>query len=633
VGRSFFRDLRRAPGALIALGLIAAFLILMIIGPIIWSASAAHFDVFASNQGPTRKHWLGTDSLGHDLLRRLLVATRLSIGLALLATAVSAGIGFALGAGAALLPARIRPVGLRLIDTMLAFPAILVAIFVGVIVGRGAYGATLGVGIAGSFYIARVTSSLALSVASREYVLAARVLGVRRHAVLFRYVLPNIADTLAIVITVAISNAIVFLAALSFLGLGVQQPQYDWGQMLTLGVQQFYLTPVAALAPAAFLALSAICFGFAGEALARVLNPQLATAGGSSRRSAVKAAFAGARLPPPPAVAAPLEQPALEVSQLTVQIPGKDGPLDIVTDISFVVAKGETVGIVGESGSGKSTIANAIAQLVPYPGVVSGSVKLEGKDIAKLGRAELDQLLGTDVAVVFQDPMSALNPALRVGIQLTERAEVHRGMRRKQARSLAVDRLTEVRIPAAERQLDRYSLELSGGMRQRVVIAMGLMNEPGLLIADEPTTALDVTIQAQIMDLLRAINGTHHTAIVLISHDLSLISQSCSRLLVTYAGRIVEELPTSKLADPRHPYTRALLDAVPDVNRPRDLELAAIPGQAPDIASRPSGCPYHPRCPLAVDRCREQNPPLLARGADERVACWVANESVADESA
>jgi oligopeptide/dipeptide ABC transporter ATP-binding protein len=271
--------------------------------------------------------------------------------------------------------------------------------------------------------------------------------------------------------------------------------------------------------------------------------------------------------------------------------------------------------------------AMAIAQLVPFPGTVQGTISLAGEDLGRLSMDKRERLLAQHLAVIYQDPLSSLNPALSVGTQLTEPAEVHRCMGTQQARELAVTRLREVNIPSPALQLERHPHELSGGMRQRVVIAMGLMNEPSLLIADEPTTSLDVTEQAQIMDVLAQVNGKHRTATILISHNMGLISQNCDRVLVMYAGRIVEDLSARQLeSDARHPYTRALLRSVPDMTRPRDDDLEFIPGQAPDPADVPAGCPYHPRCPLAVDQCRVEEPVLRQLADARRVACWMVDE-------
>jgi oligopeptide/dipeptide ABC transporter ATP-binding protein len=627
------RAILKAPGTIFALIVIAVLVGTMIVAPIVLNKDATGLNFSATSEGPNAMHWLGTDALGRDLLARLLVATRLSLGLAFLATLISAVLGLLLGGGVALLPARIRPIGLRFIDTLIAFPALIVAIFVGAIIGAGGKGATIGVGVAGSFYIARVMSALVLSSASRDYILAARILGVRRMRLLLRNILPNVADVLVIVVALGIANSIVFLAAMSFLGLGVQSPQFDWGQLLTEGVQQFYQAPLSALAPAIAIAISALAFGFAGEAVAKSLNPQLWTAmrsikGPGAMLGTRASKILSQRIPTP----SDEKEPALEVSNLSVQIPNKPSPIDIVTDISFVVAQGEMLGVVGESGSGKTTVANAISQLLPYPAKMNGTVKISGRDISTLTKDEFNQLLGTNVATVFQDPMSSLNPALRLDIQLTERAEVHQHIGRRQAREMAIANLKEVNLPAAEGQMRRYPHELSGGMRQRVMMAMGLMTRPALLIADEPTTALDVTIQAQIMDVLKEINQQHKMAIVLISHNLDLVGQNCDRILVMYAGRIVEELSREALSQPLHPYTQALLGALPDISESPDQPLVSIGGQVPDISNRPSGCAFHPRCPMAVERCTTEVPPLLPRRGGA-VACWVANKDADNESA
>jgi oligopeptide/dipeptide ABC transporter ATP-binding protein len=623
------RAFLKAPSGVVGLLVLALVLVIVIAAPQLLGVPAKTLDVGNGGQNPSAAHLLGTDALGRDILARLLVATRLSIGLAFAAAALGALIGIPAGAGAAILSPRLRPIALRTIDTALAFPGILVAIFIGAIVGPGILGAALGVGIAISFSFARVSSALALSVGGRDYIAAARVLGIRGPRLLLRYVLPNMADTLAITTTVAISNSIVQVSSLSFLGLGVQAPQFDWGRMLTEGVQTFYTTPAAAVAPAVAIAVSALAFGFSGEALARAMNPVLWARAGDSATNGALAAAAALESARPLAVnvsRAESRQQVLEVSDLTVTFPGPGRPITVVDGVSFGVEKGEIVGIVGESGSGKTMTAMAIAQLMRHPGRVSGSIRILGQDVQRMPLHEMDHFLGTKLAVVFQDPMSSLNPALRIGVQLREGAEVHRNLASEEAVELATTRLHEVNIPTPRAQLAKHPHELSGGMRQRVMIAMGLMNEPALLIADEPTTALDVTIQAQIMDLLWRVNSQYGTAVLLISHNLGLISENCQKVLVMYAGRIVEELTIKQLLEmPRHPYTAALLAAVPDLDQPLAGPLETIPGQAADIAALPPGCPYHPRCALAMDRCRQERPALLARPEGGRVACWVAN--------
>ena len=632
-GRPLLRAFRSAPSgiaALIVLGIIAA---IAIFAPPLLGAEADTLDsTGVPYQGVSWDHPFGTDQLGRDIFARVLVATRLSIGLALISAGIALVVGVALGVTPALLGPRGRAIMLRTIDTLLSFPGLLTAIFITTMIGVGTTAATLGVGIGLSFSIARVTSTLALAAGSRDYLAAARVLGVRGPRLLTRYLLPNIGEPLIIAISVCISVSIVNISALSFLGLGVQPPQIDWGRLLTEGVQAIFQTPAAALGPAAAIALSALAFGFAGEALARAMNPLLWTTAPRRNRRQRAAELAAAEPDEDDAApgAAPSGKGTLEVRDLKVTMPG-DVPLEIVKGVSFTIGKGEILGLVGESGSGKSMTALAIAQLAPFPGRVDGTVKLDGEELKELSPKKLERFLGTDLAVVFQDPLASMNPALTIGTQLTEGVRRHRKVDRKGAVSMAVERLTEVQIPAAKRQLKRYPHEFSGGMRQRAMIAMGLMNNPALLIADEPTTALDVTIQAQIMDLLHDVNRRHDMAVLFISHNLALVSQNCHRVLVMYAGRIVEELEAKHLTtDALHPYTRALLGAVPELDSAAEgAELASIPGEAPDIASPPVGCPFHPRCPLAKPICSEERP-VLRRRPDgvRRVACHVANEDL-----
>jgi len=316
----------------------------------------------------------------------------------------------------------------------------------------------------------------------------------------------------------------------------------------------------------------------------------------------------------------------LTVERLSVRFETYQGVVQAVDGVEYALEAGETLGIVGESGSGKSVSSLAVMGLVPDPpGVVDphGSVLLEGRELLGLPDHELRRVRGKEIAMIFQDPMTALNPLLNVGRQLTEVLEVHQVARGRDARKLAVQGLGAVGIPDPESRLLSYPHELSGGMRQRVMIAMALLCRPRVLIADEPTTALDVTIQAQILDLLRTLQERHGTAIVLITHDLGVIAGNCERVLVMYAGRVVERARTSDLfARPAHPYTQGLLASVPSLQSSPDEPLKSIEGQPPDMAALPPGCAFAPRCAQVEEACRVGVPALRARTPDAReVAC------------
>ncbi len=321
------------------------------------------------------------------------------------------------------------------------------------------------------------------------------------------------------------------------------------------------------------------------------------------------------------------ELPLLEVQGLRVHIPGPRGLVEAVDGVSFTVSKGELVGIVGESGCGKSMLALSIMRLVPEPGrVVDGRITLGGRDLLGLAERDMRSVRGGEIGMIFQDPSASLNPVMRVGRQVRETLEAHHAASGAKARQLAVDMLRAVRIPDPETRSRDYPHQYSGGMRQRVVIAIGTANRPQLLIADEPTTALDVTVQAQIIELLRSMNEVTGTAIILITHNIALVSRFCTRVLVMYAGRIVELGPTLKVFEnPRHPYTAALLKAVPRVEARMAEGLSAIEGRPPDLARKPPGCAFHPRCAQRRDICTREQPPEFI-GAGRMARCWLLDE-------
>jgi len=322
----------------------------------------------------------------------------------------------------------------------------------------------------------------------------------------------------------------------------------------------------------------------------------------------------------------------LEVRDLCTQFSTLDGVVRAVDGVSFDVARGETLGIVGESGCGKSVTALSILRLIPPETgrIASGSIHFEGNDLAKLPEAEMKRLRGHRISMIFQEPMTSLNPVLTVGTQIAENVVRHLDVSWKAARDRAREMLDLVRISDGQRRLDEYPHQLSGGMRQRVMIAMALSCDPQVLIADEPTTALDVTIQAQILDLMLELKDRTGTAIVLITHDLGVVAETAERVVVMYAGRKVEEAPVDALFErPLHPYTRGLMAAIPrlDVDaesggrRPR---LQEIPGLVPRLTRPIIGCAFASRCTLATDRCRAEAPPVVDAGGGHTVACWEA---------
>ena len=305
-----------------------------------------------------------------------------------------------------------------------------------------------------------------------------------------------------------------------------------------------------------------------------------------------------------------------------------------VDGVSFDVHPGETLGVVGESGSGKTMTALSILRLLPDPGrITSGRILFRGRDVATMDDEEIRRYRGSDVAMIFQDPMTSLNPVTRIGEQVEEAMTAHDRFTAQEAAGRVVPLFKRVRIPSAERRVRDYPHQFSGGMRQRAMIAMGLSNEPGLIIADEPTTALDVTVQAQIIALLKQLNSESGAAVMLITHNMALVASLCDRIVVMYAGRVVEEGPVEQIFDsPQHPYTWSLLRSVPRIDVARKERLVSIKGLPPDLMRLPPGCKFHPRCPFSVDRCREDpEPPLGEVGPAQEARCWVLMRNVADE--
>jgi oligopeptide/dipeptide ABC transporter ATP-binding protein len=306
-----------------------------------------------------------------------------------------------------------------------------------------------------------------------------------------------------------------------------------------------------------------------------------------------------------------------------------------VDGVSFNVDSGEIVGIVGESGSGKTMTALSILRLVPDPGRITGGRILFGEaDVVQMTDEEIRDFRGSDVAMIFQDPMTCLNPVLRVGFQVEEAMAAHQRFNRKQSHDRVVPMLQRVRIPAAADRARDYPHQFSGGMRQRAMIAMGLSNEPSLLIADEPTTALDVTVQASIIELLRELNRELRAAVILITHNMAVIASLCQRVIVMYGGRIVEEGPTRAIfKNPQHPYTWSLLRSIPRVDQRRADKLISIKGLPPDLSKPPPGCFFHPRCRFRIDRCFTEEPPLSEVDPGQLARCWVLMKNVRDPAA
>ncbi|KXH84074.1 ABC transporter ATP-binding protein [Sporosarcina sp. HYO08] len=328
-----------------------------------------------------------------------------------------------------------------------------------------------------------------------------------------------------------------------------------------------------------------------------------------------------------------MKQALLKVNNLQTHFKSDSGIVKAVDGVSFEVAKGETLGIVGESGSGKSVTSLSIMKLLKdTPGkIAGGEILYEGQDLVQLNENEMRKIRGNDIAMIFQEPMTSLNPVFKIGRQLEETIRLHLKLSKKDARLRAIDMLKAVGISRPEKIVHEFPHQLSGGMRQRVMIAMAMACNPKILIADEPTTALDVTIQAQILDLMKNLNKTADTAILLITHDLGVVAEMCDRVVVMYAGRAVEESDVHTIfTDPKHPYTQGLLSSIPKIGE-RVEKLQSIPGNVPIPTRMPEGCKFAPRCPFAMDICWEKEPEYKECSPKHSVRCWLQEEVPSDE--
>ncbi|MFD3579810.1 dipeptide/oligopeptide/nickel ABC transporter permease/ATP-binding protein [Streptomyces sp. NPDC058644] len=597
--------------ALAGLGLI---LLLGIVAPLLLEEEATALSG-AARAHASAEHWLGTDALGRDVLARTLVATRLTLEMTLAATAIAAVTGILLGTGVWVSGRRVRELGLRLIDVMISYPALILALVIATVLGTGPTASVLAIGLGGAPAFARLTANMAASVAQRDFVAQARLMGVPPYRVLVRHLLPNISGPLLVLLSVAFANVLVALSGLSFLGVGVQAPDYDWGALLNTGLESLYTNPAEAIGPAVAITVTGVLAGFLGDGLSAALDPRA----GGTKTTAPRPATV-----PAPSHRAP-DGALVTVDGLAVVL--ADGTR-LVDDVSFHVMPGEIVGLVGESGSGKSLTAMSVARLLPQ-GLSAHTAELTLDDL-DLAAPEADpRRLATEIGIVFQDPSSSFNPALRMSGQLTETLRVHQGVRKKEADRRAVEALEQVRIKEPARVMKQYPHELSGGMRQRAMIAAALLPGPRLIVADEPTTALDVTVQAEVLDVLQDINRTRGTSVLLISHDIGVVGTVCHRVMVMYAGRVVEELSAADLraGRARHPYTQALLAASPrleDTGTGHRAPLATIPGRPPAPAARPSGCAFADRCPVVLDAvCATLRPRL-----DDDVACHAVRQEV-----
>lgn len=571
-------------------------------------------------------HPLGTDHLGRDLLSRLLHGTRLSLAIGIAATLIAALIGSAIGVVAGFFGGRIDNLIMRGVDMLMAFPYILLALAIVAALGPGLLNALMAVAAVNIPFFARNIRGVTVGLAGREFIDAARLFGMSNTRIILTELLPNILPVIIIAMSTTVGWMILETAGLSFLGLGSQPPQADLGSMLGEARSALITSPHTSIVPGLMIFLIVMSINLLGDGVRDALDPRLRSGALSRPRAATLVDRTGD-------IPAPTDD-LLAIQELRTEF--RVGPriYKAVNGVALSVKPGECLGIIGESGSGKSVTAMSVMGLVASPpGVITGgAVRFEGEDLIGASYEALRLKRGDRVAYIFQDPLSTLHPLYRVGDQLIEAIRSHHDIGRSAARVRAIELLKAVRIPNAESRISDFPHEMSGGMRQRVGIAMALANDPDVIIADEPTTALDVTVQAQILALLDDLRRDRGLAIVFITHDFGVVAQLCNRVAVMYAGLIVEEGPTQDILDaPAHPYTKRLIACVPELGQGRRV-LTAIPGLPPAVDRLPEGCAFAPRCTKAAARCRAGRVALSA-SAERAVRCHFPEEVSHDRTA
>ncbi|MFT4041545.1 MAG: dipeptide/oligopeptide/nickel ABC transporter permease/ATP-binding protein [Gordonia sp. (in: high G+C Gram-positive bacteria)] len=583
--RSWYWHAVSTATGLISLISVAVLVIVAVVVPPIFTDRASRINPSQARLTPSVTHVFGTDDLGRDLLLRVLVGTRDSIMYTAGAVVISTAIGMAFGLTAAVLGHRARQVMFQLSATATAFPAILLAVLIGTLIGRSGFAAMVGLAIAGAPQIARLTMTLATVTGSSDAVTAARTFGVSSSRILFRYILPEIAEPVA---TLAILNAgsyLVALAALSFVGIGVQPPGWDWGQLMNGALAHIYETPSAVIGPSLAIIVAGVSINVLGETLAQGIDPKQRLI--SHRRRRIQTSDTRARAINTSAQLPPISDSiAISIDNLRIATAGVERR-ELVHGISIRINRGERVGIVGESGSGKSLTLSAMAGLLPG-GLAAHSQRhtFLGQDLTDYSSDKMDDIFGDHLSMVFQDPMNTLNPALTVGSIMADKLRAHSTLGKSEIRARSITALTAVGIDNAADKLTRHPHELSGGQRQRVMIAIALLGDTEVLLADEPTTALDVSVQAQIAELLLDVSATRNMALVLVSHDLALVSEICDRIIVMYQGHVVEDGSTEHiLTTPQHPYTRLLLASAPADPRAHIAEATTALRETVEVSS------------------------------------------------
>ncbi len=626
----FGRRLLRRPVAVVCLSYLALVVGVAIAAPLVLPGVGQQRagDLTATSENPSAAHWLGTDTLGRDVLQRLLVGTRVTMLGAAEALVVVLVLGVTFGLLAGFFGGWIDRLVTWLADLTFSMPAIVIVLVVLSVFPQSMLAAMVALGVLAAPGLMRLMRAATLPVREELYVAAAKVAGLSRPYILTRHVLPRILGPMLVQASLLAAVALLVQTGLAFLGLLVQEPAPSWGGMTADGITVITSHPWLIWPPGAAIALTALALGMLGDAIRDAtaegwgVSPATALHQRPAQRAVVTAEHPAS---------APEAAALLAVKSLDVWFTTRDGSVQVLDDVTFDVRPGETVGIVGETGCGKTITASAVLGLLPSGAAIErGEIRLSGRDLASTREEELRKVRGKEIAIISQEPVIGLDPAFRVGTQLAEVVRRHHRVSRVAAKQRVYELLESVRLPNPDAVARRYPHELSGGMAQRVAIARALAGGPKLLIADEPTTALDVTIQAEILDLFRQLQRERGMAILIITHDWGVIADLCDRVVVMYGGQVVERAGIRDVfRRPLHPYTKALLASNPH-GISDAKELPTIPGSVPAPGTWPAGCRFRSRCGYATARCGDERIDLV-RLADHRETRCIYHTQLVDE--
>ncbi|HVV76158.1 MAG TPA: dipeptide/oligopeptide/nickel ABC transporter permease/ATP-binding protein [Mycobacteriales bacterium] len=607
----------------VGLSLTGLFVVLAIFAPLIapygFNQYLDHGIRFPQQAAPSMHHLLGTTVQSDDVLSRVIWGARTSLEVVVLALVLSVAVGVPLGLISGYFGGWLDRILVLINDSLIAFPYLLLAIVIAFLlqgsIGGGVATAAIAITVIYIPQYFRVVRNSVLSVREEPYVEAGRVLGARPRTVIRRYVFTNVVQSVPVIASLNAADAILTLAALSFLGIGIDpSAAAEWGYDISRGIDDaqagYWWT---GLFPGLAIILLVTGLTLVGESLNDSINPLLRQRRFSDMTMS-KTDQEPALAPEAPGV------PVIKVRDLRVWYGTERGPVQAVDGVSLDVRQGETLGVVGESGCGKSTLARGLLGLLPPGARSDGIAEFEGQNLVTLAPEDLRWLRGPSLGMIFQEPMTRLDPLMRVSAHFAEALRTHEPqLSDAEIRRRSLDVLGKMGIPPT--RFDNYPYEFSGGMRQRILIALALVLNPRFVVADEPTTALDVLVEAQILAILADIKRSFDTSILFITHNLGIVAEACDRIAVMYAGRIVEQGPVSSVfAEPQHPYTRELLASTISLTT---SGLHYIEGSPPDLLAPPSGCRFHPRCPDVMAVCAERFPQPVELGGGHPVECWL----------